>query len=53
MNIWPRSEQCVEPTNDLKETTGEEVKEEDQSESLKELNENRLMEINLTLSSWT
>ena len=37
VNIWPRSEQCVEYTNDLKETTGEEVEEEDNSESLKQL----------------
>ena len=55
MNIWPRCEQSVE--YDLKETAGagEEVEEDDEWESLKELNENTLyenrwMEINLTLS---
>ena len=41
VNIWPWSGQCVAYANDLKETSGEEVEEEDQSESLKELYENR------------
>ena len=54
-SIW--CDQCVDYTNDLKETAGagEEVEEDDEWEILKELNENKLyenrwMEINLTLS---
>ena len=41
-NIWPRCEQCVDFTNDLKETAGagEEVEEDDEWEILKELYEN-------------
>jgi hypothetical protein len=41
VNISPISGQCVEYTDDLKETTGEDVEEEDQSASLKELYKNR------------
>ena len=42
VNIWTICEQCVDFTNDLKETAGagEEVEEDDEWESLKELYEN-------------
>jgi len=42
VNIWPRCEQCVDFTNDLKETAGagDEVEEDDEWESLKDLYKN-------------